>query len=354
MPGKPRRSISIAISSARGRACRVPRRGRQQASAWDRSSRSADCRRIVRRDRVWHLARVRTRLVAAVALAASLLVACSSSGDDSSSATTVGRRPRRPKPSSTRRRARRPRSRPATTDRESRRPKPRRATPSPARSPSASSSSPMGPCRSRSSIRVSTATRRARRGRSYDLRAWLPPAEAAKLAQSQTFAIDAFADLAPADPDGGPYPLVVFSHGLAGYRLQSTFLTTHLASWGFVVAAVEHPYRNLTAVFGDLGATRRRDWDRPTHPTSQQLIACDRPVQAAADADAARSPVSTSRPTESARSDIPPAGSRCTARPPPTRASSPTSRSRHRSVARSRVTRRRRRRSCHRPTSRRC
>ena len=64
----------------------------------------------------------------------------------------------------------------------------------------------------------------------------------------------AYEGLPPADPDGGPYPLVLFSHGLAGYRLQSSFLTSHLASWGFVVAAVEHPYRNLTAVFGDLSA----------------------------------------------------------------------------------------------------
>jgi predicted dienelactone hydrolase len=88
----------------------------------------------------------------------------------------------------------------------------------------------------------------------YDLREWLPPEEAAKVAGFDDYAMSAYTGLPPADPDGGPYPLVLFSHGLAGYRLQSTFLTTHLASWGFVVAAVEHPYRNLTAVFGDLAA----------------------------------------------------------------------------------------------------
>ncbi len=88
----------------------------------------------------------------------------------------------------------------------------------------------------------------------YDLRAWLPLAEAAKVTKPQSFTMSAFNGIAPADPDGGPYPLVVFSPGLAGYRLQSTFLMTHLASWGFVVAAVEHPYRNLTAAFGDLGS----------------------------------------------------------------------------------------------------
>ena len=88
----------------------------------------------------------------------------------------------------------------------------------------------------------------------YDLRDWLPAAEAAKVAGLPEFTMAAYADLPPADADGGPYPLVLFSHGFAGYRLQSTFLTTHLASWGFVVAAVEHPYRNLSAVFGDLGS----------------------------------------------------------------------------------------------------
>ena len=43
---------------------------------------------------------------------------------------------------------------------------------------------------------------------------------------------------APAAP--GPFPLVAFSHGNSGVRRQSTFLTTHLASHGFVVAAPDH------------------------------------------------------------------------------------------------------------------
>lgn len=33
---------------------------------------------------------------------------------------------------------------------------------------------------------------------------------------------------------------IVFSHGNSGFGRQSTFLTTHLASWGFVVAAPDH------------------------------------------------------------------------------------------------------------------
>jgi predicted dienelactone hydrolase len=42
-------------------------------------------------------------------------------------------------------------------------------------------------------------------------------------------------------PAAGRFPLVAFSHGNSGLRRQSTFLTTHLASWGVVVAANDHP-----------------------------------------------------------------------------------------------------------------
>ncbi len=39
----------------------------------------------------------------------------------------------------------------------------------------------------------------------------------------------------------GHFPLVLFSHGLCGIPNQSVFLTTVLASWGFIVAAPPHP-----------------------------------------------------------------------------------------------------------------
>ena len=38
----------------------------------------------------------------------------------------------------------------------------------------------------------------------------------------------------------GTFPLVVFSHGYGGERRQSTFFYTHLASHGYVVAAMDH------------------------------------------------------------------------------------------------------------------
>ncbi len=115
----------------------------------------------------------------------------------------------------------------------------------------------------------------------YDLRTWLPPDDAAKVGQPTTVEMHAYAGLTPADPDGGPYPLVLFSPGLAGYRLQSTFLTTHLASWGFVVATVEHPYRNLTAAFGDLGSLVT-GFGSTDAPDVAQLVAAIDQVEAAA------------------------------------------------------------------------
>jgi predicted dienelactone hydrolase len=51
---------------------------------------------------------------------------------------------------------------------------------------------------------------------------------------------DAVVD-APLDLSGGPYPLVMFSHGSCGYPEQSIFLTALLAQHGFMVVAPPHP-----------------------------------------------------------------------------------------------------------------
>ncbi len=83
----------------------------------------------------------------------------------------------------------------------------------------------------------------------YDMRSFLPPSEAVKVpdADAKLFVENAFSDAKPLD-DGTKFPLVLFSHGFAGFRDQSTFLTTHLASWGFVVMSPEHTSRDLAAV----------------------------------------------------------------------------------------------------------
>ncbi|WP_295397052.1 hypothetical protein [Meiothermus sp.] len=52
-----------------------------------------------------------------------------------------------------------------------------------------------------------------------------------------------------AAPASGRFPLIVASHGQPGTRFQFAYLNEHLASRGFVVAALEHPgstYQTLT------------------------------------------------------------------------------------------------------------
>lgn len=65
--------------------------------------------------------------------------------------------------------------------------------------------------------------------------------------QGGVYETDAHRDVAIAS---GRFPLVAFTHGYSGFRTQSTFLTTALASWGFVVAAPDLLDNDLTAVLG--------------------------------------------------------------------------------------------------------
>ena len=46
---------------------------------------------------------------------------------------------------------------------------------------------------------------------------------------------------AEAATDNAPFPLIIFSHGSGGQPNNATFLTEHLASWGYIVAAPPHP-----------------------------------------------------------------------------------------------------------------
>lgn len=64
-----------------------------------------------------------------------------------------------------------------------------------------------------------------------------------------------------APPVAGPLPLVAFSHGNSGLRRQSTFLTTHLASHGFVVVAPDHSGNTFAEMF-DLDEQQRKDAHR--------------------------------------------------------------------------------------------
>lgn len=74
-----------------------------------------------------------------------------------------------------------------------------------------------------------------------DLEAEAPPEVLALLGDTPIPEVPAggVRDAAPRAGDG-PYPLIVFSHGNGGVRMQSVFLTRHLASHGYVVAAPDH------------------------------------------------------------------------------------------------------------------
>jgi dienelactone hydrolase len=79
---------------------------------------------------------------------------------------------------------------------------------------------------------------------SYDVRDYTPEAIKSLLTANipATFSYPAGRDAKVAD---GTFPLVFYSHGFSGIRVGSSHLTSHLASWGMIVAAPDHPSRDL-------------------------------------------------------------------------------------------------------------
>ena len=94
---------------------------------------------------------------------------------------------------------------------------------------------------------------------SYDLRDFTPEI-IRNLLSDDADSVFTYAATRDASPAGDVLGLVVFSHGFTGMRLQSTAITTHLASHGFVVVAPDHPSRDL---FNVLGASASGDRDAP-------------------------------------------------------------------------------------------
>ncbi len=66
---------------------------------------------------------------------------------------------------------------------------------------------------------------------------------------------------ASADPSGGPYPLVILSHGYPGNRFLLSHLGENLASKGYVVASIDHTDSNYEAIraFGSTLLNRSLD-----------------------------------------------------------------------------------------------
>ena len=53
------------------------------------------------------------------------------------------------------------------------------------------------------------------------------------------------------DGSGGPYPVLLFSHGWNGFRAQNTDQIQELVSHGYVVASIEYTYADRVSVFPD-------------------------------------------------------------------------------------------------------
>ncbi len=96
----------------------------------------------------------------------------------------------------------------------------------------------------------------------YDIRDALPPEEAAKITDEANpwQPCECGRDLS-IDANFGPYPVVLFIHGTAGWRTQSLRHLTHWASRGFIVVTADHPGLWLRDLLAPLcgGAAPARD-----------------------------------------------------------------------------------------------
>jgi dienelactone hydrolase len=109
---------------------------------------------------------------------------------------------------------------------------------------------------------VAPSSVRDRRRDVYEIAKWLPQGLQDLLTSRNVeapFRTNAYRNVRASR--AGPFPLVLFSHGFSGWRDQSTFLTTHLASWGFVVASPDFLERGLAAQLGGPPATPRTEDD---------------------------------------------------------------------------------------------
>jgi len=81
----------------------------------------------------------------------------------------------------------------------------------------------------------------------FDVRSVLPPAERAKVPESDTkyVSVDSYDNL-PIDDAHGPYPAVILVHGTASFSVASAGTMAHWASRGFIAMAGDHPLLNFT------------------------------------------------------------------------------------------------------------
>ncbi len=65
---------------------------------------------------------------------------------------------------------------------------------------------------------------------------------------------------APVSEAEASYPILIFSHGLGGFRAQNTVQMLELASYGYVVLSVDHPgYAAAAVIHGEVHRNRHRE-----------------------------------------------------------------------------------------------
>lgn len=102
-------------------------------------------------------------------------------------------------------------------------------------------------------------------GASYDIKQIFTAEQQAMLSTASVPLLQTTAvrDAAPA-ASHGPFPLIIFSHGQAAVRWQSTYLTVFLASHGYIVASPDHEGGTLyDVVRGQLAAVTEGVEKRP-------------------------------------------------------------------------------------------
>jgi len=85
--------------------------------------------------------------------------------------------------------------------------------------------------------------------------------------------MNAYMDV-PASSDG-PFPVVLFSHGLSAYRLVNSGLDVGLASWGFVVVAPDYLEHGLVAQVRGTLNMNSAEIDRETAGKTLDLVAAE-------------------------------------------------------------------------------
>lgn len=88
----------------------------------------------------------------------------------------------------------------------------------------------------------------------------------------------AASDNAALRTQGAPFPVLVFSHGLVGLRLQNSATMQDLASWGYVVVALDHTDAAAVTVLDD-GETRFYNLERfgiPSNVEPDKILVTER------------------------------------------------------------------------------